>query len=293
MSADGLHGLTIIAFIGSVFSPYYAWARRRGPADPANHCALNVALYGPRAKRWSMTERGAGALGRGAAWLGIGPSSLVWDGTGLTIRIDEIAVPIPRRIRGTVRLIPSAVETRVLALDEAGLHRWGPIAACAEVEVALTSPSLSWRGRAYFDTNAGERALEDDFRRWTWSRAAGPTGTTVLYDVTSWPPESFRQLAMHYDAAGGVTDLAPLPPAALPKTLWGIERRIGAAPGHIPRVMSTLEDTPFYARSVVETRLAEGPAIAVHESLSLERFRTPWVQAMLPFRMPRAFRFGR
>ena len=29
LSDDGQHGLTIIAFIGSVFSPYYAWARAR------------------------------------------------------------------------------------------------------------------------------------------------------------------------------------------------------------------------------------------------------------------------
>jgi len=29
---------------------------------------------------------------------------------------------------------------------------------------------------------------------------------------------------------------------------------------------------------------------AVHESLSLERFRLPVVQAMLPFRMPRAWK---
>ena len=45
LSDDGRHGLTLIAFIGSVFSPYYAWrAARRG--DPLDHCALNVALYG-------------------------------------------------------------------------------------------------------------------------------------------------------------------------------------------------------------------------------------------------------
>ena len=37
--------LTLIAFVGSVFSPYYAWARRRGQADAENHCALNLALY--------------------------------------------------------------------------------------------------------------------------------------------------------------------------------------------------------------------------------------------------------
>ena len=37
LSDDGLHGITLIGFIGSVFSPYYAWARRRGGGDP---CAL-------------------------------------------------------------------------------------------------------------------------------------------------------------------------------------------------------------------------------------------------------------
>ena len=37
LSDDGAHGITLIAFIGSVFSPWYAWARRRGPADPQNH----------------------------------------------------------------------------------------------------------------------------------------------------------------------------------------------------------------------------------------------------------------
>ena len=30
LSDDGRHGFTIIAFVGSVFSPYYAAARRRG-----------------------------------------------------------------------------------------------------------------------------------------------------------------------------------------------------------------------------------------------------------------------
>ena len=43
LSDDGQHGLAIIIFLGSVFSPYYAWSGRR---DPLNHCAVNVALYG-------------------------------------------------------------------------------------------------------------------------------------------------------------------------------------------------------------------------------------------------------
>ena len=49
----------------------------------------------------------------------------------------------------------------------------------------------------------------------------------------------------------------------------------------------TLEDTPFYARSLVGTRLFGHAATSVHESLDLDRFRSRIVQAMLPFRMPR------
>src|SRR5664279_1621998 len=45
VSDDGAHALTFIAFIGSVFSPYYAWARRHGNAEPLNHSAFNIALY--------------------------------------------------------------------------------------------------------------------------------------------------------------------------------------------------------------------------------------------------------
>ena len=40
------YGLTIIAFVGSVFSPYYKLERAR--ARPDNHCAINISLTGPR-----------------------------------------------------------------------------------------------------------------------------------------------------------------------------------------------------------------------------------------------------
>jgi len=51
--------------------------------------------------------------------------------------------------------------------------------------------------------------------------------------------------------------------------------------------MKTLTDSPFYARSVIETRLLGQTLTAVHESLDMARFTAPWVQAMLPFRVPR------
>ena len=40
LSDDGKEGLTLIAFIGSVFSPYYFKGRRRGDDDPRNYCSL-------------------------------------------------------------------------------------------------------------------------------------------------------------------------------------------------------------------------------------------------------------
>ena len=67
LSDDGQHGLTIIAFIGSVFSPYYAWARERtagGAAEALNHCAFNVALYGQASHGWAASFSRPGARSR-------------------------------------------------------------------------------------------------------------------------------------------------------------------------------------------------------------------------------------
>jgi len=50
-----------------------------------------------------------------------------------------------------------------------------------------------------------------------------------------------------------------------------------------PCNIQTLEDTPFYTRSRIET----DTSLFMHESLDLQRFCKPWVQRLLPFRMPR------
>jgi carotenoid 1,2-hydratase len=76
------------------------------------------------------------------------------------------------------------------------------------------------------------------------------------------------------------------PEQALPHSKWRIARATRSDDGQ-PRLLRTLEDTPFYARSVVAHRLCGSDLHSVHESLDLDRFRAPLVQAMLPFRMPR------
>lgn len=284
-SDDGRYGLTIIAFVGSVFSPYYAFARRRGPADPENHCAINVALYGPGG-RWSMTERGRKNLLREADRFVVGPSALVWDERGLTIRFEEICAPIPKRLKGEIRLTPGPVLSRAFAIDGAGRHEWRPIAPMAEIEVACESPALSWRGEAYFDCNWGEEPLEAAFRTWIWGRARTRDGAAILYDV-----ERRRggrlSLGLSIDEAGRFSPLSPPPLGVSPRLLWGMKRPVWSDAGAGPRVEATLEDAPFYARTRYAARIGGEDLALMHESLSLDRFRTPVVQAMLPFRMPR------
>jgi len=285
LSDDGENGITIIAFIGSVFSPYYAFARRKGPANPLNHCAVNVALYRKHGNRWAMTERPRGAVSRATNSFTVGPSHLSWDGTSLMIRINEISAPIPGRLSGTVRVVPTAITQQAFSLNENGNHWWWPIAPCARVQVALDQPHLRWQGDGYFDMNSGDAPLEQSFSGWQWSRGAMQDGTAILYEAQRCDGGRV-DLAVAFDPQGRMQAFQPPPTVALKRTGWRIGRSVrseGAA-----NVVRTLENAPFYARSVVSAQLLGEPVTLMHESLSLDRFKMPVVQAMLPFRMPRA-----
>lgn len=288
ISDDGDHGLTVIAFIGSVFSPYYARARSRGQGDPANHCAINVALYGKGGKRWALTERGRGALTRSNNEFSVGPSRMFWEGGDLVIDVDEITVPIPSRLRGKIRLSPSATTRRSFQLSQDGQHYWRPIAPFSRVHLDFQKPGLSWSGPGYFDWNTGETPLEDTFSGWDWARASSDKGTTIFYDGLRRRDGAFS-LATAISKDGTVSDIeSPPPRAPLPTTsIWRIPRETRSDAGVLPRVIETCEDTPFYARSMIETQIGGKAMRAMHESLSLDRFDTRWVQTLLHFRMPR------
>jgi carotenoid 1,2-hydratase len=267
-----------------VFSPYYTWDRHQ---DPFDHCAVNVVLYGERANRFAMTERRRSQLSRDAGHIAIGPSSLAWDGTELTIRIDERSAPIPRAIRGTVRVRPNGITQNPFTLDTHGEHRWWPMAPSSRIDVALDAPALSWSGTGYFDTNDGDRALADSFSRWNWCRADLKDGAAILYDVER-RDGSDQNLSLHFGQDGSRRDIRPPLAADLPATrLWRIPRPTRSDDG-MAQVLRTFEDTPFYARSLLSSTLAGEAVRPVHESLVLDRFMNPLVRLMLPFRMPRA-----
>ncbi|MFN5882965.1 MAG: hypothetical protein ACK44L_14805, partial [Burkholderiales bacterium] len=241
----------------------------------------------------------------------IGPSSIALEGDDVVVRFDEWSLPIPRRIRGTVRLKPGAWCGFVAGLDAAGRHRWGPMAPCARIEVELDAPRVRWSGPAYMDSNEGDDPIDHAFHDWDWSRARMRDGsTTVIYDVraprspgpsysTATPrlrdttrtglqaPES-RVIAQRFLRDGRSEPFDAPPRQGLPASpIWRIERGVRTDTHHPARVLETLEDTPFYVRSTLSSSVLGEPVVAIHESLSLPRLRSLPVRLMLPWKMPR------
>ena len=233
-----------------------------------------------------MTERGRGALSRSANAPVIGPSALRWDNGALTIHLDEICTPLPRRLRATVTLEPDALNGRTFPLASQGGHLWRPIAPLARVRLAMDAPTPSWSGSGYFDMNCGAEPLEDAFATWTWSRARTRGGAMVLYDAER-RREGPLSMALRFGAGGGCEPFAPPPSAPLPRTFWRLSARTRSDDGRAQRLVA-FEDTPFYARALVAHRLGGEDVRSVQETLSLDRFASPLVKAMLPFRMPRS-----
>jgi carotenoid 1,2-hydratase len=273
--------------VGSVFSPYYARALRRGPAAAEDHCAINVALYGRGARRWTMTERSSAHVQRSAREFGVGPSRLHWTGDALVIEIDELSLPLMQRVKGRVTVHPGALCTYSAALDADGRHRWGPIAPTARVRAEFDAPDLRWSGHGYLDSNEGDEPIHRPFQDWDWSRASLRDGSTaVIYDVRPKQGED-RLLALRFGAQGGVEPFEAPPRQRLPRTGWRIDRSMRTEPGHPARVQQTLEDAPFYTRSVVASGLFGEPVVSMHETLNVPRLTSTAVQWMLPFKMPR------
>lgn len=271
-----------------MFSTYYRLARALGRGDPLNHCALNVSIWHAGKYHWAFTERGRRDVTRSSNELVIGPSNLHWDGTALTINIDELAWPRMNRLRGRLRVIPSALTDRSILLDTACWHNWWPIAPHARIEVALENPATRWSGDAYLDHNAGRAPLEDSFNSWTWSRAHLRDRTAIFYDLERRGQDN---LAVALSAAqdGTLHELDNPPPQHdLPATAWRLRRKTRADAGTHPEVLKVMEDGPFYARSLLRTQLRGESSTVIQETLSLQRLANPLTRYAVLYRNPRA-----
>ncbi|MBJ6370113.1 carotenoid 1,2-hydratase [Sedimentitalea sp. CAU 1593] len=273
----------MIGFIGSVFSPWYRWSGRR---DPDNHCCINVATYG-RGGRFTMTDRGRGALRQSADALTVGPSTMRWQNGQLVVEIDERgAPPVPGRVRGTVTVTPPALTGVELPLTADGAHVWRPFAPTAGIEVALEAEGWQWDGHGYFDANFGTRALEEDFSHWTWGRFPTADGATCFYDVERRDGSRLAQ-GFRFSPDGAAEPMALPPKTGFRRSLWAVRRETRADAGYLPQQVMNLLDAPFYSRSMVRTRIEGQETTGIHEALDLVRFRSPLIKPMLALRVPR------
>ncbi len=234
-----------------------------------------------------MTERGRQALWRDPSTLRIGPSQLHWDGDALVIDVEEVGATIPLPVRGRIRVHPQVLGQRRFRLDPGGRHVWEPIAPRARVEVDFARPDLCWNGTGYLDANHGSEPLEAGFKDWQWSRAHLSGGeTAVIYEGQLASGDGFG-MALRIGTDGNA-EVVEMPRAVeLVPTGWRLRRQTRADAGYRARLRATWEDTPFYARSALASRIFGEDVVAVHESLSMSRFSSPVVQWMLPWRMPR------
>lgn len=194
-------------------------------------------------------------------------------------------------------------------LSPEGRHLWRPIAPSANIRVELSHPAMHWKGHAYVDSNRGDAPLESAFRDWTWTRShevradgSLDSATRVFYEVETNRGEC-RQISASFAPAVApvalspaeatssrliVSTVVPTPPSCpVERTGWAIERRLPCDDGARCRILKTVESAPFYARSLVETTLGGRTHRGMHESLSMRRFESRWVQCLLPFKMPR------
>jgi len=245
-----------------------------------------VATYGPGG-RFTMTDRGRAALRQSDSELTIGPSAMRWDDGALAIDIDEISSPpMISRVRGTIRVTPSALTSVEMPLTPDGAHVWRPFAPTCDIRLDLDAAGWQWDGHGYFDANFGTRALEQDFSYWTWGRFPTRRGSTCFYDATRLDGSTLG-VGIDFDKSGHATAITPPPKARMRRSLWALARDTRADPGYPPRQVQSMLDAPFYSRSAVRTRINGEETVGVHEALDLTRFRSPLLKPMLAVRVPR------
>ena len=309
LSDDGTRALSIIFFVGSVFSPDYAARLRRGePARAEEHVAVNVALY-DRGRRvaWAMSEYDHRALAGDDENVRIADSSIErLPGGGVRLVLRERTAPflltlagLGGRLEGTVELTPHApaMEPIELATGKEA-HLWQPRLPRARARVNFTRPDFAFDGIGYHDFNRGDGRLERAFSSWSWARFHDAERTTILYALHERERPARALVVDARDdrpASARVASLLPegerrRAPWGLPLPRWFALESDGAtlrcSAGRL------YEAAPFYARYAAtlseQSRAGVREITGVGEYLDLDRFASRGIQFLLRFRTRRS-----
>lgn len=276
----GDYSAVCIFMVGSLFSPRYSVAARRG-GRPREHCAINFALYHQgRRERWVLSEYSR-VEQVDARCLRIGRSTLRYeDGGTVRMEVDERTAPWGRPVRASLVLEPLTPSVDELQLVPGLPHYWQALAPRTRAWLKVASEGLEAEGMGYHDTNHGEELLGQRLAGWHWTRTHRAEVTVVDYHLPDGVPPV--RVTAHPDGVSCERGTV-VPPEARPMSLtgWGLRVPSRLHAGNVvlgePKL---LESSPFYAR--VEARVHGFDALG--EVADFRRFHSPLIRWMAHFR---------
>ena len=248
------------------------------PAPIRSIIARSTSRSMARRKRWAMTERGAAAVAARRRRARDRPERA---GLGRQRADDRhrrghraAAAPHPRP--GA----PDPARARRASTVRARCRRPAPLVADRaerRVEVDARAPGAALAGRRLSRHQRGRRAAgATPSRRWHWSRAQSARRHGGALRRRRRATARAPSLALRFDPRGGVHPFeSPAAAPRLPRTGWRIARATRSERRR--RTVAPHAGRHAVLRAVaVSPRLLGEPATAMHESLSLDRFRAQW-----------------
>ncbi|MCY1017016.1 carotenoid 1,2-hydratase [Pyxidicoccus sp. MSG2] len=267
-----------IFMLGSLFSPRYSVAARRG-GRPQEHSAVNFALYHEGVRRlWVLSEYPRAEL-VSPGQLRIGRSTLTYSGAG-TVRMDveDWTAPWGRPVRASLTLEPMTPVGEVVRLMPELPHYWQALAPRARARLEVSSLGVEADGLGYHDTNHGDELLGARLSGWHWARTHREDTTVVDYHL----PDGVPPLSMVAGEGGVRCERGPAQEARpTSMTGWGLRvpSRLHAG-NEVVGEARLLESSPFYAR--LEAR--KGRFDSLGEVADFRRFHSPFIRWMAHFR---------
>lgn len=274
----GPFSAVFIFMVGSLFSPRYSVAARRGGL-PLEHSAVNFALYHQGVRRlWVLSEY-ARAEVEAPGRLRIGRSTLTYgEGGEVRVKVEDRTAPWGRPVSARLTLEPLTPVGEVVQLMPELPHYWQALAPRARARLEVPSLGVKARGLGYHDTNHGDELLGARLSGWHWARTHREDETVVDYHL----PDGVAPLTVVADRRGVRCERGPVHgPRPTSITGWGLRvpsrLHVGNEVVGQPRL---LESSPFYAR--LEAR--QGPLDSLGEVADFRRFHSPFIRWMAHFR---------
>jgi hypothetical protein len=228
------------------------------------------------------------------------PDPVVWDadrvrlgGSSLEVRVEGGRVRWVAALAGALPGCPWRAEIEVEGPlrrpspgePAAAPHEWTILSAVARgsVSVQAGGDALTFQGRAYLDRNAGDRWFDAlDVADWTWGRVALP-GRELVWYVARGHDGQVHPRAVTVDAAGRtrVSDRAEI--VGWRHTAWGLRvpTAVAVGPGLTVTLPAPIDDSPFYARFLVQAREGGDVGRGFAEVCRPDRIDQAWFRPLL------------